>query len=175
MTKTKVKTSPTLLSYCQEMAQIVNDVRDEKLRIAEGVEHDVEPFAHQMELQGSDKAGLLMPPRIEILLPEFYLMEGGEIEGIINITTSDYFGISSLGVATRDETGNLLESGEALRDETWLGLWTYLPKIAPAVNTSMIVRVVASDVLGGLSKAEVRVILTEEYLRTSSAQFESRE
>lgn len=171
--KTKVRMSPSLLAYRQQMAQLANDLRDEKLRIAASAEHDMEPFACQMDIPGSDKAGLLIPSRIEILLPEFYLTEGGEIEGVININTSDYFGIASLGVTIRDEMRNLLESGEAMLDKTCLGLWTYLPRIVPVVDTSLIIRALAIDTMGGLSLAEETLTLSEEYLRASSDSLES--
>ena len=167
MNKTKVRVSPYLLAYRQEMAQLVNNLRDDKLRIAARVEQDLEPFTDQTDILGSDKAGLLTPPRIEFLLPEFYL-HNGEVEGIIHINTSDFFGIAYIYVTLREEAGNLLESGHAMRDEASIGYWDYLPSVPLAAGTSLIVRAVAADALGGSSIAEEKLTLTEEYLRTST-------
>ncbi len=169
MNKTKVRLSPSLLGYFQEMTQCVNDIRDEKLRIAASTEINLEPFTDQIDIPVSGSAGLLTPPRIEILLPDFYLLEDGQVEGIIHITTSDFFGIASIHVTLRDEAGNLLEQGAAMRDETCLGYWDYLPCVAPTVGASVIVRAVAADALGGMSIAEEKVTLTDEYLRRSSS------
>ena len=48
MNKTKVQMSRSLLAYRQEMAQLVNDLRDDKLRTAAEVEMDLEPFEYQI-------------------------------------------------------------------------------------------------------------------------------
>ena len=167
MTKTKVRMSPSLLAYRQEMAQLVNDLRDNKLRIAAEVEMDLEPCTGEVDIAAPEVAGLLTPLWIETLLPEFYLRDDGEIEGIIHIVTSDLFGIALLTVTIRDEAGNLLEKGDAMLDETSLGLWIYLPSVAPVVGTSVIVRAVAIDALGGMSIVEAKLTLTAEYLRTT--------
>jgi hypothetical protein len=164
--------SRSLLAYHEETAQLVNDLRDDKLRIAAEVEMDLEPCTDQIDIPGSDKAGLLMPPWIETLLPEFYLRGDGEIEGIIHILTSDLFGIASMAVAIKDQAGNLLERGEAMRDETCLGYWVYLPDLTPPVGTCLIIRAVAKDALGGLNIAEETVTLTEEYLEETTDQLE---
>jgi hypothetical protein len=168
MNNTKVRVPPSLLDYWQEMAQDVNDLRDEKLRIAAQAETNLEPFTGEMYISAPEVAGLLTPPWIETLLPEFYLRDDGEIEGIIHTVTSDLFGIASVAVTIRDEAGNLLECGDAMLDENWLGLWTYLPSLAPVAGTSVIVRAVAVDALGGMNIAEQKLELTDEYLRTST-------
>jgi hypothetical protein len=168
MNNTKVRVPPSLLDYWQGMAQYVNDLRDEKLRIAARAETGLEPFTGEMDVCAPEVAGLLTPPWIETLFPEFYLGDDGEIEGIIHIVTSDLFGITSMAVTIRDEAGNLLERGEAMLDQNCLGLWTYLPSLAPVVGTFVIVRAVAVDALGGMNIVEERLELTDEYLRTST-------
>ena len=164
MNKTKVRISPSLFDYRQAMARHVNDLRDEKLRIAALAETNLEPFTGRMDVPVSETAGLLTPPCIEILLPEFYLQEEGEIEGIIQMITSDFFGIADIYVTLRDEAGNLLEGGHALRDGTNLGCWVYLPCVVPVAGSSVTARAVAADVLGGMHIAEETVTLTDEYL-----------
>jgi hypothetical protein len=84
------------------------------------------------------------------------------------MTTSDLFGIESIDVTLRDETGKLLEKGQAMRDEDWLGCWAYLPDLVPAVGTTLIVRAVATDALGGMNILEEKLTLTEEYLQTAA-------
>src|SRR6185295_2594845 len=96
MNKTKVQLCRSLFDYYQATAQWVDDLRDEKLRIAATVETNLEPFTERMDIPVFETGGLLTPPCIEALLPVFYLLEDGQIEGIINIATSDYFGITSL-------------------------------------------------------------------------------
>jgi hypothetical protein len=168
MNNTKVRVPPSLFDYWQEMAQDVNDLRNEKLRIAARTETNLEPFTGEMYISAPEVAGLLTPPWIETLLPDFYLLDDGEIEGIIHIVTSDLFGIASMAVTIRDEAGNLLERGDAMLDENWPGLWTYLPSLAPVVGTSVVVRAVAGDALGGMNIEEQKLELTDEYLRTST-------
>jgi len=172
MNKTKVRVSPNLCDYWQVMTQRVNDLRDDKLRMEAEAELDVQPFHEPVEIASYEKAGLLSPPLIEWLLPEFYLLENGETEGIVNILTSDLFGIASICVTLRDEAGNLLEKGYAIRDETHLGCWAYPPELAPAVGSTVVVRAVATDALGGMNISETDVTLTNEYLRTVEDQME---
>jgi hypothetical protein len=167
MTKTKVRISPSLLAYQQEMTQLVNDLRDDKLRIAAEVEMDLEPFTDQVDITASEKAGLLMPPQIDILMPEFYYLDDGEIEGIVHVNTSDLFGIAYIHITLTDETGNLLEKGYAIMDEDCIGLWAYLPRIPPAVGATVCVRALIGDALGGMNTAQTHVTLTDEYLRTT--------
>lgn len=167
MNKTKVRVSPFLHDYCQEMAQRVNDARDEKLRIAARMKINLEPCTEQMDMPVFETAGLLMPPRIETLLPTFY-WQGGKIESIIHMITSDFFGIVDLHVTLRDEAGNLLERGPAMRDPIYLGYWAYLPRLVPAAGTTVIVRAVAADALGGVSIAQETVTLTDEFLLENS-------
>jgi len=169
MNKIKVRVSPSVLDYCQMMEQRVNDLRDQKLRIAAKVENDLEPSTDQLDINRSEKAGLLTPPRIEVLSTDFYIGDDGQIEGIIQMITSDLFGIASIEVTLRDETGKLLEKGQAMPDENWLGCWAYLPDLVPTTGTTLIVRAVAADALGGMNIVEEKLRLTEEYLRTSTA------
>ena len=153
------------------MTQLVNDLRDDKLQIAAGAERDLEPFTDQIDIPGPDKAGLLTPPRIEFLFPEYYFHDS-KIEGIIHISTSDLFGIADICVTIRDQAGNVLESGHAMRDETCVGYWAYPPDVTPPLGTSLIVRAVATDALGGMNIAEETVTLTEEYLQTITDRLE---
>ena len=163
MNKTKVRVSLSLQDYCQAMTERVNDARDEKLWITAESRTSVEPFEDQVEISTSEKGGLLTPPRIEVLMPQFYLADG-EVEGIILLITSDLFGIAYIYVTLRDEAGNLLDGGYAMPDENYLGCWAYPPLAYPTVGSSVIVRAVAADVLGGMDIAQEELTLTNEYL-----------
>lgn len=168
MDKIKVWLSPLLHEYQQTTAEWRDELREEKLRYAEQVNDDVEPFTGEAELFAPETAGLLTPPWIESLLPVFYWLEDGEIEGIINICTSDLFGITAISVTLRDEAGNLLEKGYAELNDDCVGVWAYAPSVTLAVGATVIVRAVARDALGGMSLMEEKITLTEEYLRDST-------
>lgn len=174
MNKTKVKVSPLLLDYQSTMAQWLEEAREEKLKYAAQTEENLEPFDNQVQIPAFEQAGLLTPPQIECVTPNFYWREGGGIEGIIHVITSDVYGIVSISLTLRDEAGNLLESGQAMRDEQWVGYWSYLPRLTPTVGTSVIVRAVAADALGGLSIAEEKLAVTEKYLRMSTDSLRRR-
>jgi hypothetical protein len=176
MNKTKVKVSSFLLDYQITTAQWVAECREEKLKYAAQVEDDLEPFTGAMDIYAPETPGLLTPPWIETLLPVFYFLEDGEVEGIINISTSDLFGIEQISVTLWDEAGNLLEKGYAELNEGCIGCWAYpvQKSMAPAVGTTVIVRAVAIDPLGGMSIAEEKLTLTEEYLRASTDDLEWR-
>jgi hypothetical protein len=168
MTKIKLRLSPSLLEYCQAMTQSVNDARDEKLRVAAQAKINLEPFADPMiDIPVPEAAGLLTPPRIEMLLPEYYLGDDG-MEGIIHISTSAVFGIVSIYVTLKDEAGDLLEKGYAMRDEAYMGYWAFLPSVIPMVGTTVVVRAVALDALGALSVAEEKVTVTDGSLGPSA-------
>ena len=103
-------------------------------------------------------------------------MEEGEVEGIINICTSDLFGIVEISLTLRDEAGNLLEKGYAELNEGCVGCWAYpvQKRMALALGTTLTIRAVAIDSLGGMSIAEEKLTLTEEYLRASTENLERR-
>jgi hypothetical protein len=102
-------------------------------------------------ISAAEKAGLLTPPRIELLWPESYV-RNGETDGLIMVNTSDVFGIEDINVTLRDEAGNLRESGCAMRTGA-RGHWGYLSCVDLTVDTSVIVRAVAEDTLGGMGVA----------------------
>jgi hypothetical protein len=176
MNKTKVKVSPLLLEHQATMAQWVAECREEKLKYAAQVEDDLEPFTGAVDIYAPETPGLLTPPRIETLLPIFYFLEDGEVEGIINICTSDLFGIVEISLTLRDEADNLLEKGYAELNEGCIGCWAYpvQKSMAPALGTTLTIRAVAIDPLGGMSIAEEKLTLTEEYLRASTDNLERR-
>jgi len=149
MTKTKVRVSRSLLAYRQEMAQRVNEARDEKLRVSANAFKI--PFPVREDIPAPKKAGLLTAPRIELLDADIYLRDG-ETDGLIMINVSDVFGIEYIYVTLRDDAGNLLESGYAMFTECE-GHWGYMPCEPVTIGTSVTVRAVAVDTLGGMGVA----------------------
>ena len=167
MNKTKVRVSPDLLDYQITTAQWVAECREEKLNYAAQVEDDLEPFTGAVDLYAPETPGLLTPPWIESVYPVFYFLEDGEVEGLINISTSDLFGIAAISVTLWDEAGNLLDSGYAELNESCIGCWAYpvQKSRAPAAGTTLTIRAMAIDLLGEMCIAEEKLALTEEYLR----------
>jgi len=149
MTKTKLRVSRSLLAYRQEMAQQVNEARDEKLRVSANTFKI--PFPVRKDIPAPEKAGLLTAPRIELLDADIYL-RNSETDGLIMINVSDVFGIEYIYVTLRDDAGNLLESGYATFTECE-GHWGYIPCEPVTIGTSVTVRVVAVDSLGGMGVA----------------------
>jgi len=174
MDKIKVWLSPLLLDYQITMAQWVAESREAKLNYAAQVEDDLEPFTGAVDIYAPETPGLLTPPWIETVFPVFYFVENGEVEGLINLSTSDLFGIGQISVTLWDEAGNLLEEGDAELNKGCIGCWAYpvQKSMAPAVGSTLTIRAVAIDPLGGMSIAEEKLTLTEEYLRASTDQLE---
>jgi hypothetical protein len=172
MNKTKVRISQLLLDHQATMAEWVAEAREEKLKYAAQAEDDLEPFTGAVDISAPEIPGLLTPPWVETLWPVFYFLEDGEVEGLINIVTSDLFGIQQISVTIWDEAGHLLDSGGAELNEGCVGCWAYAPSLAPAVGTTLTIRAVAIDSLGGTSIAEEKLTLTEEYLRDTTDEME---
>jgi hypothetical protein len=68
-------------------------------------------------------------------------------DGLIMINTPDLFGIEYIYVTLKDEVGNLLESGYAMRTGV-CSHWGYPFCVDLTVCTSVLVRAVAVDTLG---------------------------
>ena len=147
MNKTKVRISPLLLDYRERMGERVNEARDKKLRVAAQAEVIQEPLPF-VDIPAPRKAGLLPPPRIETLDATIFFRDG-QTEIFIQINTVDVFGIEGIYVTLRDAAGNLLDSGYAIRVEVCETHWGYYPSVALAAGTSVILRAVAIDAMGG--------------------------
>jgi hypothetical protein len=160
MNKTKVRLTPDLLDYRQSMAQLVHEARQERLRLAETFDDTIEPYPASPDITPTDQAGLLTPPRIASLWPEIYLRDG-ETFGIIQINTLDVFGVLYVYITLKDELGNPLESGCAMRNEICEGHWGYVPSVPLTVGTTVVVRAVAVDALGGMGIAQEKVTVTD--------------
>ena len=153
MNKTKVRVPRSLRDYRQGMAGRVHEYREARLRLAETFDGSIEPCPPRPEVTLTDRAGLLTAPRIESLWPELYHRDG-ETDGLIQINTSDVFGIVYVYITLKDKAGTPLESGYAMRDEICEGHWGYIPTVQLPVGTVVVVRAVAVDALRGIGVAE---------------------
>ena len=171
MHKTKVKISPSLLDYRQGMAELVNEVCEEN-EFANRDRPDVTEFGSAAtEVAELWVPGLLRPPKIELLYPDLWVNDG-HLDGIIHINTSEYFGVLNVYVVLEDDQGHRLESDYAIDTDDVENSWGYFPSVPLPAGSTVIVRAVASDALGGLSIAEEKVMLTEEYLQQTTDQLE---
>ena len=93
--------------------------------------------------------GLRRPPKIELLWPEIVL-KNGHLDGIIQINTSAYFGVRNIYVIVEDARRNHLESGYAMDDELVQNHWGYIPSAPAHTGTTIIVRAIVIDALGGV-------------------------
>jgi hypothetical protein len=147
---TKVILSPLLLEYRDAMAELVNRVR-EKVTIAGMDRQSVYwPDPAPKDVRPPSLVGLLKAPMIELLWADISLL-GGQLDGIIQVNTVDDFGIINVYVTLRDDRGNLIEGGYAMKNEIVEDHWFYVPSVFVPSGTSVIVQAVASDALGGVA------------------------
>ena len=148
-TMIKVRLSPSILEYQLAMAELVDEVSNEYT--ITGVDYeDIQDFRPPREdFPEFGTPGLLLPPKIEMLLPDFTL-EDGRLDGIIHIHTSEYFGVMSVYVVLEDDQGNQIESDYAMENELMRNHWCYIPSSTLVSGASVTVRAIAIDPLGGV-------------------------
>ena len=146
---TKVILSPSVIYYCQAMAELVDEVCEEFT--ITGVDYvDVEDLRPPREdFLEFGAPGLLLPPKIEMVLPDICLAEGC-LDGVIDIQTSEYFGVMSVYVTLEDDQGNHIESDYAQENDLLQNHWGYIPSSPLPSGTTVTVRVIAMDQLGGV-------------------------
>lgn len=147
---TKVILSSSVLEFRQAMADLVQQVCDEHALAA--VDHDWDP---ELEPDRTDVVelgipGLLRPPKIEMVWPDLRLKDGC-LDGMIQIHTSEYFGVVNVYVTVENEQGNHLESGYALDNDDVENHWGYFASAPASPGTTILVRVLAQDKLGGIA------------------------
>ena len=158
---TKVRLSQSILEYSEAMAQLANEVREEKIIMGMG-RPDIEDFGPAArDIVELWVPGLLRPPRIESVWPDMGLTDG-HLDGLIQINTSEYFGIMNVYVVLEDTRGNIIESGYALDAEVVQNHWGYVPSAPLASGTTVIVRAIALDKLGGIGIQTERITVTKE-------------
>ena len=94
-------------------------------------------------------AGVLEPPRIESIFTDIRLRDG-RLDGVIQIHTSDDFGVMDIFVTLRDDQGNHLESDYAMQNPYYEDHWGYIPSASLPSGTTVIVQAMAMDSLGGV-------------------------
>ena len=153
---TKVFLSPAVLGFRQAMADLVQQVCDEHALAGVGREWDPELEPERTEVAELGIAGLLRPPKIEMVWPSLCLKDG-RLDGIILIHTSEYFGVMNVYVILEDEEGNHLESDYALDNDYVENHWGYIASAPANPGMTIVVRVLALDRLGGAALHTERV------------------
>jgi hypothetical protein len=152
---TKVKLTPDVLAYRQGMAELVNQVCEKNLVTGVNRERLLEPSETRRDIPGLSMAGVLEPPRVEEIFSDIWLADG-HLDGIIQIHTSEDYGVMNIYVILKDEQGNQIESGYAMSNEYYEDHWGYIPSASPPSGTTVFVQAIAMDSLGGVG------ILTEQ-------------
>jgi len=154
---TKVRLTPSVRLYRQAMAERVEQVCQETAPIGSLARQKTkELLSPRTDITELSIPGLLAHPRVERIWPDIRV-EDGHLDGIIQINTSEYYGIRSVYVTLEDEQGNRLESDYALDNDAMKNHWGYFPSARAAPGTTIVVRAVAMDSLGGVGIHSERV------------------
>jgi hypothetical protein len=108
-----------------------------------------ELFAARRDLPAFCLAGLLNPPRIEVLDACLFRTDG-RLDGMVHIGASGVYGVMNVYVILEDDRGNRIESGFALEDYLTEGYWCYFPSASLRPGMTVTVRAMAMDRLGGV-------------------------
>jgi hypothetical protein len=100
--------------------------------------------------------GLLVPPRVELLWPDIHLQDG-HLDGWIQIGTSEVYGVTNVLVVLEDDEGNIIESDYALDTDVIRNYWGYFASAPLPVGTTVTVRAIAMDSLGGIGIKTERI------------------
>jgi hypothetical protein len=155
---TKIILSPSVLLYRQAIAELVNRVYEQNLASVADRQFMKEYYPVQTDIPELWLPGLLMPPRIEMLWPDICL-KNGKLDGIIQINTSEEYGVMSVYVILEDDEGNPIESDYAVDNDALANHWAYFPSAALPSGTTVIVRAIAMDRLGGVGIQTESVIV----------------
>jgi hypothetical protein len=136
---TKVILSQSLLNYRKEMAESVSDTI--KASFIDGVK----AFVTEERILTSPE--LLPSPKIEVI--ELTNYQGNTGDPIFLATSAD-FGIWKLRVVIRDDTGHIIESGDATPFEDASDCWEYIATADVPSGTPVIVYATATDGFWGV-------------------------
>jgi hypothetical protein len=138
------------------MAELVDQLCEENILIGMNRE-SIEDFgAPRTDVPELWVPGLLRPPRIECLWLDIWLKDG-HLDGLIQISTSEYFGVMNVYVILEDDQGNRIESDHAMDNDVVENHWGYVPSASLPSGTTVIGRAIAIDQLGGIGIQTERV------------------
>lgn len=153
---TKVRMSPLLLDYREWIAELVNQVCQEN-KIANMDRLSIEDFGPaRTEVPELWVPGLLRQPKIELLWPDIYVIDG-HLDGLIQINTSEDFGVMDVYVLLENERGNRIESDYAMDNEEVENHWGYIPSAPLSSGITVVIRAIAMDQLGGVGITTERI------------------
>jgi hypothetical protein len=158
---TRLTFDPSLLDYQQTMAELVDELRDEKTDSRAKPPLPREPWQtayvrKDLSALSIFHAGLLPPPQIERLDVSTY---EGQADDIIQINTCDEFGVEGVHVSIRDDQGNLLESDYVLPNPDFTGHWVYFATVSIPSGTRITICVKAMDGLGAMGVKTCRMTI----------------
>ena len=139
---TKLQMNRDLRDYQEEMKETLRQVIQQNFigGIQEAGRGEL-PFALE---------NLLPCPIILAIFLESYEGQGDNFIGIVALHDFDIY---AMEVSIRDDQGNLIERGEASRYPEDPELWEYLLTARIPAGTSVDVKVVATDCMGGVGVA----------------------
>jgi len=145
---TRVMLSLSVLEYCEEMAELVREVRKENritsLDLGNGRK---ELFPDRKDAPDFRLDGLLKPPEVEGLDPCVFETDG-RLDGMVHVGASGDYGVMNVYVILEDNRGNQIESGFALEDYLEAGYWCYFPTASIRSGTKVNVRAIVMDAGG---------------------------
>ena len=138
------------------MADLVDEVCEED-RYTEADREDLEElYPSRKDVLELWTPGLLFPPQVEGLCLDLWL-EQGHLDGLIQINTSEYFGVMNVYVTLEDDRRNRIESGYAFDNDSMKNHWGYVPSGLAQYGMTVVVRAIAMDPLGGVGLRTERI------------------
>ena len=153
--------SPSLLDYRESMAELVNQVCEETTILGTDRQSLDDFSPPRKDIPELWVPGLLMHPRVELLWPDIRLKDG-HLDGCIQISTSEVYGVTNVFIVLEDAQGNPIESDYALDAEVIQNHWGYFPSAPLPSGTTVIVRAIAMDSLGGVGMQTKRITVGDK-------------
>jgi hypothetical protein len=148
---TKVILTESVLTYRREMAEAVSQT------IKAGFIEGVKVWRPEFGDPPLGEQNLLSPPKLDIE-PTMYQ---GQVDDPIFFMTFTDFDVWSLHVFILDETGKMIESGDAFQFEDCSIYWDYRATVPvpPSRGKRVSVYAVATDQLGGVGATRMVVMV----------------
>jgi hypothetical protein len=116
----------SFLTYSQLVDEVGEKEKAEKNIIGVDYESLLDLGAIRMDIPELGVPGLLRPPRVELICPDIVLVDG-HLDGIMQVNTSENFGVLDVYVILEDDQGNPIESDYAMENDYVENHWGYIP------------------------------------------------
>jgi hypothetical protein len=84
-------------------------------------------------------------------------LKDGHLDGLIQISTSEYFGVMNVYVILEDNQAHHIESAYTMDNDIVENHWGYVPSAPLPSATTVIVHAIAMDRLGGIGIRTERI------------------